>query len=94
MNQHSWEYSVIFYGGNTDMSAEPLLKDEFTGEPAPKRALGYIQKKKEQGHPVAGIYCGYAPVELIQAMDMVPAVLCAFSNATIKSAEEVLPANL
>ncbi len=76
------------------MKVEPLLNDEFIGEPPAKRALGYIQSKKEQGHPVAGIYCGYAPVELIQAMGMVPAVLCAFSNATIKSAEEVLPANL
>jgi len=41
-----------------------------------------------------GIYCSYAPVELIRALDLVPATLCAFSNATIEAAEAVLPANL
>jgi benzoyl-CoA reductase/2-hydroxyglutaryl-CoA dehydratase subunit BcrC/BadD/HgdB len=73
---------------------EPLIKDEFTGEPPAKRLLAYLQSKRELGKKIAGIYCGYAPVELIRAMDIVPATLCAFSNATIEAAEAVLPANL
>lgn len=74
--------------------AEPLFQDQFTGEPPAKRAVGYIQSQREKGKHVAGIYCGYAPLELIHAMDIVPAVLCAFANATIEEAETVLPANL
>lgn len=41
-----------------------------------------------------GIYCGYAPFELIRAMNAVPVTLCAFSHNPIAAAEEVLPANL
>ena len=72
---------------------EPLMNDGLDGEPA-KRAFQYIQKRWEQKDPVVGIYCGFAPFEVIQAMGLVPAVLCAFSQQTIKTAEAVLPANL
>ena len=75
------------------MDMTPLMNDGFDGEPA-KRVLDYTQAQKAQGRPVVGIYCGYAPIELIQAMGIVPAVLCAFSKAPIASAEAVLPANL
>ena len=73
---------------------EPLIQDEYTGEPATKRLLAHLQKKREEGKKIAGIYCGYAPAELIRAMDIVPAGLCAFSNKTIEAAEAILPANL
>ena len=73
---------------------EPLLVDGFENEPPAKRVLQYVQSHKEQKHPVAGIYCGYAPIELMHAMDVVPAVLCAFSEAPIATAETILPANL
>jgi benzoyl-CoA reductase/2-hydroxyglutaryl-CoA dehydratase subunit BcrC/BadD/HgdB len=73
---------------------EPLIQDEYTGEPATKRTLAHLQKKREEGKKIAGIYCSYAPAELIRAMDIVPAGLCAFSNKTIEAAEAVLPANL
>ena len=73
---------------------EPLIKDEFTGEPPTKRVLAHLLAKREEGKKIAGVYCGYAPSELIRAMDIVPATLCAFSNATIEAAETVLPANL
>lgn len=76
------------------IKAEPLFNDSFAGEPPAKRAVAYIQGEREKGKHVAGIYCGYAPVELLYAMDIVPAVLCAFSNGTIEEAESVLPANL
>lgn len=72
---------------------EPLLNDGFDGEPA-KRVLNYMQKRKADGDPVVGTYCGYAPIELIQAMGIAPAVLCAFSKIPIEAAETVLPANL
>jgi benzoyl-CoA reductase/2-hydroxyglutaryl-CoA dehydratase subunit BcrC/BadD/HgdB len=75
------------------MDMMPLMDDGFDGEPA-KRVLNYMQLQKEKGRPVVGIYCGYAPIELIQALGIVPAVLCAFSKAPIASAETVLPANL
>ena len=73
---------------------EPLIDDEYTGEPPSKRLLGYLQTQRERGAKIAGVYCGYAPVELIRALELVPASLCAFSNATIEAAEAVLPANL
>lgn len=72
---------------------EPLITDEYTGEPS-KRLLAYIQKQREGDTKVVGIYCGYAPVELIRAFGLVPASLCAFSNSTVEAAEAVLPANL
>jgi benzoyl-CoA reductase/2-hydroxyglutaryl-CoA dehydratase subunit BcrC/BadD/HgdB len=75
------------------MDITPLMNDGFDGAPA-KRVLHFMQNKRAQGHPVVGIYCGYAPIELIQAMGIVPAVLCAFAEAPIASAETVLPANL
>ncbi|HQL00234.1 MAG TPA: 2-hydroxyacyl-CoA dehydratase, partial [Smithellaceae bacterium] len=72
---------------------EPLVNDGFAGEPA-KRCLSYIQSKREKGKNIIGIYCGYAPMEVIRAADMIPAVLCAFADKTIAAGEEVLPANL
>lgn len=75
------------------MDITPLMNDGYDGEPA-KRVLHYMLGHKEKGHPILGIYCGYAPIELIQAMGIVPAVLCAFSKVPIVSAEAVLPANL
>lgn len=75
------------------MNITPLMNDGYDGEPA-KRVLNYMLGHKEKGHPILGIYCGYAPIELIQAMGIVPAVLCAFSKVPIVSAEVVLPANL
>lgn len=75
------------------MIMQPLMDDGFDGEPA-KRVLSYVQGRKEEGSPIVGIYCGYAPIELIQALGIVPAVLCAFSKVPIEAAETVLPANL
>ena len=73
---------------------EPLIDDQYTGEPSSKRVLAYLQAQRSQGAKIVGIYCGYAPIEVIRALDLVPATLCAFSNATIEAAEAVLPANL
>jgi len=78
----------------THATVEPLIDDEYTGEPPAKRLLAYLQTQRERGARIVGIYCGYAPVELIRAVGLVPVSLCAFSNATIEAAEAVLPANL
>jgi benzoyl-CoA reductase/2-hydroxyglutaryl-CoA dehydratase subunit BcrC/BadD/HgdB len=72
---------------------EPLVNDGFDGQHA-KRILSYIQSQREKGKNAVGIYCGYAPIEIIQAMNAVPTVLCAFADKTIAAAEAVLPANL
>jgi benzoyl-CoA reductase/2-hydroxyglutaryl-CoA dehydratase subunit BcrC/BadD/HgdB len=72
----------------------PIFNDSFVGEPATKRALAYIQSQREKGRHVAGVYCAYAPLELLHALEVVPAVLCAFANATVETAEATLPANL
>jgi benzoyl-CoA reductase/2-hydroxyglutaryl-CoA dehydratase subunit BcrC/BadD/HgdB len=75
------------------VGTRPLIDDEFVGEPS-KRALQYIQSGRQQGSPVVGVYCGYAPLEVVKAMKATIAVLCAFSNNTIGSSEGVLPGNL
>jgi len=73
---------------------DALIDDEYTGEPASKRLLAHLLRQREQGARIVGIYCAYAPVEVIRALDLVPVSLCAFSHATIEAAEAVLPANL
>ena len=74
-------------------NVEPLVNDGFAGE-ATKRTLGYLQAQREKGKNIVGIYCGYAPLEIIRAMGAAPAVLCAFADKTIAAGEEVLPSNL
>lgn len=84
----------IMGGSRMKEGIEPLVNDEFAGEPPTKRCLAYLQTQREKGKHVVGIYCGYAPMEVIRAADMVPSVLCAFDDKTIAAGEEVLPANL
>jgi benzoyl-CoA reductase/2-hydroxyglutaryl-CoA dehydratase subunit BcrC/BadD/HgdB len=85
--------------GFTEMAEEsmkqwhPIINDQYVGAPS-KRALAYVQSKRDQGKNVVGAYCGYAPFELIRAIDAVPAVLCAFANTTIEAPEAALPGNL
>jgi len=71
----------------------PLIDDSQVADPI-RRFLEYILNKREQGARVVGLYCGYAPVELIRAMGAVPVSLCAASQRTVPAAETVLPANL
>ncbi len=79
------------------VKTEPLFNDQFAGEPPAKRAVGYIQVQRDKGKHVAGIYCGYAPLELFYAMDLIPAVLCAFSTEQLRRlkqfSRESLPAH-
>jgi benzoyl-CoA reductase/2-hydroxyglutaryl-CoA dehydratase subunit BcrC/BadD/HgdB len=73
---------------------EPLINDQYTGEPASNRLLAHLLARRQQGAKFVGVYCAYAPTELIRAFDLVSVSLCAFSNATIEAAELVLPPNL
>jgi len=70
-----------------------LINDRYTNNPS-DRVLDSIIRKRNIGAPVIGMYCGYAPVELVRAMGAVPIFLCAFSRKTIPAAEAVLPSNL
>jgi|GEM_PF-3613850 len=75
------------------MNIEPLLNDKYADSPN-ERVLDFVVNKRESGAHVAGMYCGYALLELLRAVGAVPVFLCAFSNKTIAEAETVLPVNL
>jgi benzoyl-CoA reductase/2-hydroxyglutaryl-CoA dehydratase subunit BcrC/BadD/HgdB len=70
-----------------------LINDTYANNPN-DRVLDSIIRKRSIGALVVGMYCGYAPVELVRAMGAVPIFLCAFSRKTIPAAEAVLPSNL
>lgn len=53
-----------------------------------------IEKAKEEGVKVAGIFCLYAPVELVVAAGAIPVSLCGTRNEPIAAAEKILPRNL
>jgi benzoyl-CoA reductase/2-hydroxyglutaryl-CoA dehydratase subunit BcrC/BadD/HgdB len=70
-----------------------LINDKYTNN-SNDRVLDSVIQKRNIGAPVIGMYCGYAPVELVRAMGAVPIFLCSFSRKTIPAAEAVLPSNL
>lgn len=63
---------------------------------AEARRNGFITTKelKDKGRKVIGVYCGFAPWEIITSSGAVAAWLCGMSGATIPYAEKYLPANL
>ncbi len=56
--------------------------------------LAYAKAARQQGRPIVGIMCEYAPRELIMAAGGVPVCLCGGANETIPAAEEILPSTL
>jgi benzoyl-CoA reductase/2-hydroxyglutaryl-CoA dehydratase subunit BcrC/BadD/HgdB len=58
------------------------------------RNLAEIEKAKEEGRKVAGVYCLYSPVELVVAAGAIPLPLCGTRNEPIADAEKILPRNL
>lgn len=54
----------------------------------------YARAAHQQGQPIIGIMCEYAPRELIMAAGGVPVCLCGGDPDTIPAAETHLPANL
>lgn len=59
-----------------------------------EHCLAALEAAREAGRPVAGVYCIYAPLEVIRAAGAVPIGLCGKRQAPIQAAEEVLPASL
>lgn len=53
-----------------------------------------LKNAKQAGQNVVGIYCLYAPAELIVAAGASPVVLCGTSQKPIPTAEQSLPRNL
>ena len=72
---------------------KPLIDDAYTADPL-RRYLDYLLSRRNQGARVIGLYCGYAPLELIRAAGAVPISLCASSQKSVAAAEAILPANL
>jgi len=58
-----------------------------------EQSIADLDAWQEQGGKIAGIYCVYAPTELIRAAGLVPVGLCGKKQAPIKDAEQDLPAS-
>jgi len=59
-----------------------------------ERSQFELEKAKEEGKKVVGLYCIFAPKELIRAAGAIPVGLCGKNQEPIRDAEAVLPANL
>jgi benzoyl-CoA reductase/2-hydroxyglutaryl-CoA dehydratase subunit BcrC/BadD/HgdB len=57
-------------------------------------SIAELDEWKNKGGKTAGVYCIYAPNELIRAAGIVPVSLCGKKQAPIKDAERELPAGL
>jgi benzoyl-CoA reductase/2-hydroxyglutaryl-CoA dehydratase subunit BcrC/BadD/HgdB len=68
---------------------EPLINDEFC-RGARKRTLSAILAKKSGGAHGVGIYCAYAPFELIRAAGAVPNCRARFPTRRSPAAENRL----
>ncbi len=75
------------------MTLDPLIDDSYVDTPR-QRTLDKLLRQRASGMPVVGVYCSYAPIELIWAMGGTVADLCAYANKTIPDAETVLPSSL
>ncbi|HOX08236.1 MAG TPA: double-cubane-cluster-containing anaerobic reductase [Planctomycetota bacterium] len=56
--------------------------------------IAWAEAARERGEKLVGIYCEYAPRELILAAGAWPVCLCGFTPEMVAPAEEDLPANL
>jgi benzoyl-CoA reductase/2-hydroxyglutaryl-CoA dehydratase subunit BcrC/BadD/HgdB len=59
-----------------------------------EHCLPALETAREAGTPIAGVYCIYAPLEVIRAAGCVPIGLCGKRQEPIQAAEAVLPASL
>ncbi|ACL03081.1 2-hydroxyglutaryl-CoA dehydratase D-component [Desulfatibacillum aliphaticivorans] len=60
----------------------------------PEQSLASLEEAREEGRKVVGIYCIFAPVEMIRAAGALPVGLCGKKQEPIAAAEAELPANL
>ena len=60
------------------------------------RRAGFLRVKdlKEAGSRIAGIFCTFTPLEILDAAGIIPVSLCGMSAETIPDAEAFLPKNL
>lgn len=74
---------------------ELTLPDAFA-EYSDARKAGFLKVKaaKEAGRRVAGYFCTYTPLELLDAAGLISVSLCGMSAETIPAAERELPKNL
>lgn len=63
-------------------------------ERAGELSLLNLADHKETGGKVAGVYCLFAPTELVRAAGAIPVSLCGKKEAPIAAAEKTLPPNL
>ena len=70
----------------------PEIMKEF--ERASELSLLGLTEHKEAGGKVAGLYCLFAPTELVRAAGAIPVSLCGKKEAPIPAAEKTLPPNL
>ena len=59
-----------------------------------ERSLLHYDTAKQTGKLVVGIYCTFAPLELVRAAGAVPVGLCGKKQKPVPEAEKTLPANL
>lgn len=59
-----------------------------------EKAVLKLEEAKDQGRLVAGVFCTFAPEELIRAAGAIPVSLCGKSEVPIPDAEEILPSSL
>jgi benzoyl-CoA reductase/2-hydroxyglutaryl-CoA dehydratase subunit BcrC/BadD/HgdB len=78
--------------GNPAAAAKKSLWKEF--DRFAEKAVYQIHTAKAKGIPIAGIYCVFAPGELIRAAGAVPIGLCGKEEGPIPAAETDLPAAL
>ncbi|MCB2187952.1 MAG: 2-hydroxyacyl-CoA dehydratase family protein [Deltaproteobacteria bacterium] len=70
--------------------AETLRKFDVMSE----HSLLALEEAKAAGRKVVGIYCVFAPKELVRAVGAIPVGLCGKKEDPIPAAEKTLPANL
>ncbi len=73
------------------LSLDQMLDDFAT---LAEKSLLAIDAAKSAGQKVVGIYCIFAPTEIIRAAGALPVGLCGKKNEPIAAAEVELPANL
>ena len=61
---------------------------------AKKQGFIKVKNLKDNGGRVAGIFCTFTPVEILDATGFTSVSLCGMSDATIQAAERDLPKNL
>lgn len=74
------------------MKSLPKQFEEFSEA----RKAGFLRVKeiKESGGLVAGVFCTFTPLEILDAAGIIPVSLCGMSNETVPDAEVDLPKNL